>query len=83
MSISSLTKHLSKKICGRCSRRKNKEPFRATHVCSCVVVIANTSRDRRIRAEKLAVENIMVSISKYYSLMKLLIISSHSTSSEL
>ena len=44
-------KHLSKKICSRCSRRRYKEPFRATHVCSCVVVIANTSRDRRIRAE--------------------------------
>ena len=48
---SSLNKHLSEKICSRCSWRRYKEPFRATHVCSCVVVIANTSRDRRIRAE--------------------------------
>ena len=51
MSISSLKKHLSKKSCSRCSRRRYKEPFRATHVCSCVVGFANTSRDRRIRAE--------------------------------
>ena len=51
MTISSLNKHLSNKICSRCSRRRYKEPFRATHVYSCVVVIASTSRDRRIRAE--------------------------------
>ena len=33
----------AKKICSRCSRIRYKEPFRAKHVCSCVLVIANTS----------------------------------------
>ena len=33
----------AKKICSCCSRIRYKEPFRAKHVCSCVLVIAKTS----------------------------------------
>ena len=41
----------AKKMYSRCCWRRYKEPCSATHVCSCAVVIANTSWDRQIWAK--------------------------------